>query len=82
MKKIYILIAILCSFSQLSAQYYWQITEITSISNAGTYDFGTKPENIVLNINQCSGGITKPHNSTAYTKNGTLIQLIPIAEGH
>ncbi len=93
MKKLYFLIALLCSFTQLRAQYYWQITEITSISNGGTYDFGTTAENIQLNVYQCAGGINKPHNSTAYTikwyantadtnSGGTLINSYRKNTGH
>jgi hypothetical protein len=56
----------MCSFSQLKAQYYWQITSIDSITNGGTYTVNEFPEEIQLHISLCPGGLKKPNFSTGY----------------
>ena len=67
MKKIYILSALLLfTFSQLNAQYFWQVDDITNITGAGTYDQNETPTNVMLRLSQCPGGISQPHNLTNY----------------
>ncbi|NQY28862.1 MAG: T9SS type A sorting domain-containing protein [Flavobacteriaceae bacterium] len=67
MKKLYILSALLLfTFSQLNAQYFWQVDAITNITGAGTYDQNETPTNVMLRLSQCPGGISQPHNLTNY----------------
>ena len=67
MKKNYILSALLLfTFSELNAQYFWQVDNITSITGAGTYDQNETPTQVMLRLSQCPGGISQPHNLTNY----------------
>lgn len=67
MKHFYILATLfILSFSPVNAQYYWQVVSVSSITGGGTYNQNDTPNSIVLNINQCAGGIRKPHNLTNY----------------
>ena len=70
MKQTYILTSLVfLIFSIVNAQtgpYHWQVQSINSISGGNTYNQNEAPNDIILNINQCSGGIVQPHNLTNY----------------
>ena len=54
MKQLYILTTFfILTFSQVNAQYFWQVESITSISDGGTYNQNDTPNDILLNIGQC-----------------------------
>ncbi|MBI1836101.1 MAG: fibronectin type III domain-containing protein [Flavobacteriia bacterium] len=61
------LLTFLCFMSTESfASYYWQVSAITGITGGNTYSMNAPASPITININQCAGGISQPHNSTIY----------------
>lgn len=46
------------------SSYYWQISGITGIDSGGSYCQNSTAKPIHLAVVQCSGGGSKPHNST------------------
>lgn len=66
MKQKYFLIMLLLCGLLSNAQYYWQASSINSLTGGDSYLVGDVANNLVLNVNQCPGGIKKPHYSTNY----------------
>lgn len=56
---------ILTSSNAFSA-YYWQVSSIISFTGGNSYALNAGASPLALNLQQCSGGISQPHNSTIY----------------
>lgn len=55
-------------FGKINAAYFWQVSSILSFTGGATYAVGAPANPLVLNIQQCAGGIGQPHNSTIYNQ--------------
>lgn len=60
-----ILFLLICYSSQ--AQYFWQVSSITSLNGPASTNVSTSVT-FTLAMGQCAGGIMQPHNSTSYTR--------------
>jgi hypothetical protein len=59
---------IVAFFGKVNAAYFWQVQSIASLAGSATYSQFAPANPLVLNIQQCAGGSSLPHNSTVYNQ--------------